>query len=768
LGLSRVASARQGPDDQRARFVRGEGRFTADLVPAGAAHGVFLRAEHAHGEIRRIDPAAALQRPGVLAVLTGADLLAAGIGPIPTTMDVIGRDGRAHHTPPRHALAVGRVRHVGEPVCLVVARTRHQAEEAAAVVEVEIAPRPAQVDLASADDPAAPQIWPEAPRNIAIDWAHGDAAACAAAFARAAHVTRLRLRNSRVYAAPMEPRSAIADYRDGRYILIVGTQGVAGIRRVLATSVLRRPPDRVRVITPDVGGAFGMKTPVYPDYVALLAAARRLRRPVAWTGSRLEGFLADNHGRDGWIEAALALGPDSQILALHVRVKANMGAYLTHVGPYIPTHQILRSLASVYRTPVIRLESLCLFTNTAPVGPYRGAGRPEANLIMERLLDQAALESGIDRVALRRRNLIGEDAFPYRPPTTVTYDGGAFAQALDKALDHADWQGFGARRAASAARGLIRGRGLACYLEATGGAPIEAARYAFDRAGVLEVAPGIQAAGQEHAATLARLFADRLGIPPAQVRIVEGDSDRLGHGGGTVGSRSMTAIAPIVVQACARILEEGRALAAAALEAAADDLLFEAGGWTVAGTDRRITLAALAQRHAGALAGEVEAAFLPTFPNGCHVAEVEIDPETGQLDLVRFTAVDDVGTILNDAVVAGQVHGGIAQAAGQVMGEQIVYTAGGQLLTASFMDYPMLRAADLPGFRLVHHVVPATTNPLGVKGAGEGGTTGALPALVNAVADALASAGVAMIELPLTPERLWAALRGRPLADRER
>jgi carbon-monoxide dehydrogenase large subunit len=753
-------------------LLTGRGRFTDDLDRPGAAHAAFVRAPLAHADIRGVDPAPALARPGVLAVLTGRDLATAGLGAIPPAASFPGRDGRPLAPAPIPPLAVDRVRHVGEAVAIVVAETAAQAADAAAAVTLDLAPLPAVADVERALAPGAHPVWPGAPGNVAFDWTDGDAAALDAAFRGAAHVARVRLQDTRLAPATLEPRAAIGEWDEAgqRYTLTASTQGVAVVRRLLAEGVFGIPPTQLRVLTHDVGGGFGMKVQAYPEYAALLFAARRVGRPVRWCATRLESFLADTAGRDGVLEGELALDAAGRFLGLRARTRVGIGAYVTAFAAVFGTSNTKNCLSSVYRIPAIGIDVTLAFTNAAPLGPYRGAGRPEALYLIERLIDQAAAAMGVDRVELRRRNLIAPGAMPYRAPNGPVYDSGEFEAVLDRALALADWKGFPARRAASERAGRLRGIGLACFLEVAGGILDEVVELRFDADGTVALHTGAQPMGQGHLSTFPPLIAARLGIDPRAVRLVQGDSDRVPAGTPSVASRSMMMAGSAAALACDAAIANGRRVAAHYFEAAGPDVEFADGRFRVRGTDRAIGLLDLAARARALpalpadLAGGLDstAKFVSpqmSFPNGCHVTEVEIDPETGAVAVVGYTAVDDVGRVVHETIVEGQIHGGIAQGLGQVLGEHVIYDEQGQLLTASFMDYMLPRAADLPALRVGHHEVPCTTNPLGVKGAGESGVAGALPSAVNAVLDALAGRGVTALDLPMSPARVWAALR---------
>jgi carbon-monoxide dehydrogenase large subunit len=762
------------PRDEDRTLLTGAGRFADDQRAAGEAHGVFVRSPHAFAGIRAIDSAAARVMSGVLAVLTAADMERAGVGNVTLAAPV--PNGAAMVVPQRPALAGDIVRHVGDPVALVVAETEAAARDAAERVAVDYEPRQPVVDVAAAVLPGAPQIWPEAPGNIALDWpgfsgADADRQKRERIFAGAAHVARVRLVNQRIVMAPMEPRAALARYEEGagRYVLSCASQSAFVMRQHLA-HCLGVAAERVRVLSGDVGGAFGMRVSGYPEYPALLVAAQQLGRPVRWLGTRSEGFLSDNQARDTLIEAALALDEDGRFLALDIDVLADLGAYQTSHAAFIATANFARCLPCMYDIPEIGLRIRCLFTNTVPTGPYRGAGRPEANYCLERLVDAAARASGIDRVALRRRNLISPDRMPYKTPMGTTYDSGDFPGLFEAALECADVAGFTARARVSQQAGKRRGLGVSCFLEIAGGQPGEGAAIGFP-GGVpgdsrLLLAIGVQASGQGHKTLYRRLAAERLGIAVEQIEVEHGDSDDGVPSAGAVASRSTMSVGGAVAAAIDAVIEKGRRVAAHVLEAAEADILYRGGVFEIAGTDRHIALFELADcARALARAGEIPedldtrrtADVPPSFPNGVHVAEVEIEPDTGRVSLAAYTAVDDCGRVLQPVLVEGQVQGGVAQGVGQALMESGIYDpVSGQLLAGSFMDYAMPRADDLPDITSELRPVPSTTNALGVKGVGEAGTTASLAAVMGAVADAL-PAGAA-IDMPATPERVWRAL----------
>lgn len=753
--------AQSVPRTEDPRLLTGGGRYTGDLVLPGTLHAVFVRSTVAHGVLRAVDTAAAAA-PGVRLVLTGRELAEAGYGPLPCAVALTNKDGTPMIVPPFPALATDRVRWVGQPIALVVADTLARAKDAAELVRLEIEPLPAVVDIEAAVRPEAPQLFAEMPGNVAFDWWWGPQEEVERAIARAHHVTRLRLVNNRVVVNPMEPRVAVASFEDGRYVLRTGCQGVFGLRAQLAT-VLEVPPERIRVLAFDIGGSFGMKASTFPEHLPLLHAAKLLGRPVAWIADRSESFLSDYHGRSSILEGELALDAEGHFLAVRVRGLGELGAYVTAFGPAIPTMVVQKNVASLYRTPLLALQIRGVVTNTVPMTAYRGAGRPEGVYLMERLVEQAARELGFDPIELRRRNLIRKDELPFASASGLTYDSGDFEAVLDAALAEADWQGFPARREQSARRGKLRGRGLCAYLEVTAPPGKEHGGIRFAEDGRVILVSGTLDYGQGHRAAFAQVLHEKLGVPFERIELLQGDSDQLLYGGGTGGSRSIMAASKATLEAAEQVIAKGKALAAELMEAAEADILFAGGSFTVAGTDRRIgilELAAKGRELGRPLDTDLVSETPPSaFPNGCHVAEVEVDPETGVVEVVRYCAVDDFGTLVNPLLVEGQVHGGIVQGIGQALLERTVYDRSGQLVTGSFMDYALPRAEDVPSFELAFHSVPAKTNPLGVKGCGEAGITAAPAAVVNAVVDALASHGVTHLDMPLTPERVWRSLR---------
>jgi len=758
------------------RLLRGLGRYGDDVELPRQAHAVVVRSVHAHALIRGVLVAAAQSMPGVLAVLTGADLAADGLGNLPTDATRKRRDDSPAFPTPRAALARDRVRHVGDPIALVVAGTRAQAADAADAITVDYEPLPSVASTVGATLPGTPLVWDEAPDNVAFVWQAGKADAVAQAFARAAHVTRLPFVVTRVAAAPLEPRAAVGEYdrRTDRYTLHTGIQHPHGLRTLLAERVLRVPQSRLRVITGDVGGSFGMRSGVYPEHVLVLWAARRLGRPVKWTSDRREGFVTDEHGRDNATTAELALDADGKFLALRVAITLNVGAYFTPRSAGPGTNNV-GGVAGVYTTPAIHVQTTGVYTNTTPTGPYRGAGRPEATYAIERAIDLAASELSIDPIELRRRNLIPPSAMPFKTGLVFTYDCGDFPRVLDMGLKLADHAGFEARRAEARARGRLRGIGVANPIEVAGGPYTgtnpDTAELRVNADGSVSLFTGSTSMGQGNETAFTQIVSDRLGVPPSLIQVFWGDSDALDAGRGNGGSGALSVGGSAVMRATEKIVERGRRIAAHLLEAAPADIVLRDGRFTVTGTDKGVTLGAVArtayqprQLPAGVESGFSErAAFMPpavTFPNGTHVCEVEIDADTGLVRVVRYSVVDDVGRMVNPMLVKGQIHGGIAQGLGQALFEELAYDPGtGQLLAGSFMDYAMPRADDLPSFEVDSHAVPTQMNPLGAKGVGEAGTVGALPALLNAVNHALAPLGVRHLDMPVTPERVWRAIR---------
>ncbi len=755
-------------------LLTGAGNYSDDTTFDGQTYVAFLRSPVAHATIKSVDVNAAKAAPGVIGVFTGEDLRAAGVGDIPNMTPFASYDGTPILLTSRPAVAVGRVRHVGEIVAMVVAESTAQAVDAVDLVEFDFDSLPTIVDVEDAIADGAPQIWDHMPNNVCLDFRIGDAEEADAAFAKAAHVTRLTVKTNRIAVAAMEPRSATArwDSANDRYELVSGSQGVNAMRRMLAESIFQVPPEKMHVMTNDVGGGFGMKTQAYPEYVACLFAAKALDRPVKWQGTRSEAFLADNQARDGVMNGEMAFDGNGKILGMRVDMIAAMGGYLSSHGPAAATRNVCNCLTGCYDNPALHFRVRCVSTNNLPIGPYRGAGRPEAAYMLERLMDHAAREMGIDRVELRRRNFIAPTNMPYTTSIAQTYDSGEFEAAMDKALELADWNSFPARRAESEQRGKLRGLGMACFVETAGGFLEEGAKIEFAEDGMVEAILAIQSNGQGHATSFAQVVADRLEVPFEKVRIVEGDSDTTpATGFASVASRSAALASGAISVTIDAVLDKGRKLAGHVLEAAEADIEYAGGAFRVAGTDRAIDIFELAAqaKTLGNLGGDLPESLdseedfkspEQTYPNGCHICEVEIDPDTGVIEVVGYTAVDDCGTVINPMIVHGQVHGGVAQGLGQVLGEHVVYDGDGQLLAGSFMDYMMPRADDLPSMKLGFHSVPCTTNPIGAKGAGEAGTTGALPAGMNAILDALSARGITEMDMPATASKVWAALNG--------
>jgi carbon-monoxide dehydrogenase large subunit len=765
------------------RFLTGAGQFTDDVNPPNHVHAYFLRSPHAHAKIRKIDTSKAKAAPGVVAVYTGDDLT--GVNGLPCGWLITGTDGKPMNEPPHPVLAQGKVRYVGDPVVLVIAETPNQAKDAAELVNVDYEVLPAVVNVIDALKAGAPQLHDGAPGNKCYTWALGDKAAVDAAFAKAAHVSKLDIVNNRLIPNAIEPRAAVASYSRGQdsYTLHVTTQNPHVERLLMTAFVLGLPEHKVRVIAPDVGGGFGSKIYLYPEETAMVWASKRVNRPIKWTAERSESFLADAHGRDHVTHVELALDKDGKFLAMRVHTTAAMGAYLSTFASCIPTILYATLLAGQYTTPAIYAEVTAVFTNTSPVDAYRGAGRPEATYVVERIVHQAGVDLGIAQDEIRRRNFIR--SFPYQTPVALVYDTGGYDATLDGAMKTADAAGFAARKAEAAKRGKLRGIGYASYIEACGIAPSNVAGALGARAGLFEagevrvhptgsvtVFTGSHSHGQGHETTFAQVVAGRLGIPVENVDVVHGDTGRVLFGMGTYGSRSLAVGGTAIVKALDKIVAKGRKIAAHLLEAAEADIEFKDGKFTVAGTDRskafgEVALAAYVP-HNYPLdklePGLNETAFYDptnfTFPAGTHICEVEIDPDTGTTQIVNFTACDDFGNVINPMIVEGQVHGGLTQGIGQAMLECCVYDKdSGQLLTGSYMDYAMPRADDVPSYKVDTRVTPCTHNPLGAKGCGEAGAIGAPAAFMNAVHDALAGAGVKYLDMPATPHRVWQALR---------
>ena len=754
-------------------LLRGQGRFGDDVKPEGTLAAYFVRSPHAFARIERIDTTAAKSALGVVAVITAADLAAAHYHSISHPHPIPGRGGKVAVAPHRPALAGERVMHVGEPVAMVVATSQAAAQDAAEKIAVEYEEFAPVTDARAAIQAGAPQLWPEAPGNIGFDWsapADPDGkknAALERAFAEAAHVVRVELVNQRLVVASLEPRTATASYdaESQQFTLRCGSQAVAAVRGQVAGS-LNIKPEELRVVTDDLGGAFGMKGWCYPEYVAMLHGARQLKRPIHWVSTRSEAFVTDNQGRDSFWTVELALSKRGRFLALRVGCIGNVGAYFTGIAHFIVTTHIAGCLPTVYDIPQAQVNTRCVFTNTLPTGPYRGAGRPEASYLIERVIDAAADQTGIDAAELRRRNLIAPDKIPYTTAFGNSYDSGDFPAAFERAMALSDYAGFAARKKAAKKAGRLRGIGIGCYLEIAGAFPEEAARIAFPGGDKVLVSIGAGGSGQGHPTVFPAVAARRLGIAPATVTLLSGDSARDVPGFGAVASRSAMMTGGAIAVAADKVIEKGKRVAAMLLQAPETQVDYHDGKFSVRGSAREVSLFEVAARAAeltrqGVIAesldSQVTVKLPPSFPNGCHVAEVEIDPDTGALDIVNYVAVGDCGNVLDDTIVTGQIHGGVAQGLGQALTENTVYDAGGQLLSGSFMDYAMPRAHDMPAMQVEHRTVACRTNPLGVKGTGEAGTTAAPPALINAILDALPAGS--QLDMPATPERIWQALQ---------
>jgi carbon-monoxide dehydrogenase large subunit len=755
------------------RFLMGRGRYVADIDLVRQVCAVFVFSLHAHAQIRAIDKTAAEQAPGVVAVLTSDDWVADGLGTLDPEMMPEDMGGPKGYRTKRWPLARDRVRYIGERVAVVIAATEAQARDAAELIAVDYETLPAVVNADDAVRPDAPLIYEGAANNISFTLRMGNAEAVEPAFARAQHVTRLSLFNNRLSAVTMEPRGCIADYDSGtgRYTLYTSTQNVHGVRHGLAHQILHVPESRIRVVARDVGGGFGMKGQVYPEEAVITWAARRVGRPVKWIPSRAEAMIADNDGRDQKVSAELALDADGRFLALRWTGLHNVGAYIEGAG-CVPILFSLKLASTVYDIPAVSVSSSLVFTNTAPTVPYRGAGRPEAVYIMERIVDQAARETGIDPAELRKRNLIKPEAFPYQTRTGWTYDTGNYAAAMAKCQALADWQGYAERRAESEASGKCRGRGIVYYVDNTG-IFNERMELRFDPSGEVTIVAGTVSHGQGHETSYAQMVADWLGVPAEKIRLTQADTDEVPIGRGTYASRSMMVGGSALRAAADDLIERGKRFAAHFMEASPIDITFADGAFTIAGTDRTMPIIQIAQMSfipvglpselgVGLQGAGAFSANVPSFPNGCHICEVEIDPETGAVVLDRYFVVDDIGMVINPLLAQGQIHGGIAQGAGQALIEEVVHDAeSGQLSTGSLMDYGIPRADMMPVIGVDFSLVPSTSNPLGVKGVGEGGTVAATPAVMNAILNALAPLDVSDVAMPATPERVWRAIRER-------
>jgi len=768
LAVEKFAVGQSVPRKEDPTLLRGRGRYTDDVSLPGQAYAVMVRSQNAHGVIRSIDTEAARKMPGVLGVYTAADLK--GYGPLKCVVPFNNRDGSPMKKPLREALAVGKVRYVGDPVAFVVAETVNAAKDAAEAVVIDVEALPAVTTAEESAKAGAPQIYDDVPGNVALDYHYGDAEAVKAAFDKAAHVTKVKMLNSRLVVAPMEPRAALAAYDGQRFTFYVGSQGVFGMRANISEA-MGVPAKEVRVLTGQVGGSFGMKAAVFPEYICILHAARALGRPVKWTDERSGSFVSDSHGRDHEVTGELALDADGKFLAVRLTSHANVGAFLSPVAPMPGTLNAVKNVQGMYRTPLLEVSTKVMFTNTSHVSAYRGAGRPEGNYYMERLIDAAAMEMGIDRLVIRKKNLIASRDLPYKAASGGVYDSGDFAALSKQAIEFGDVKGFAKRKRESTRRGKLRGIGIGNFLEVTAPPSKELADLKFNPDGTVTLATGTMDFGMGHATPFAQVLSDQLGIPFEKISLMQGDSDKLAAGGGSGGSKSLMHTGTAIVEAAAKVIEKGKELAANALEAAPSDIDFNRGNFTIVGTDRSISIMELADKlhngekppADGPLSLDVthisDGPGASTYPNGCHVCEVEVDPETGIVNIVRYSCVNDFGNVINPLIVEGQLHGGVVQGIGQALMEHTVYDNDGQLLTGSFMDYAMPRAADVPSFELIDHPAPATTNPLGVKGCGEAGCAGALTSVTNAVIDALSGHGIRHVDMPLTPAQIWQSLQ---------
>ena len=788
MGFEGIGASVRRKEDQR--FLNGKGNYTDDINRPGQTFAAIKRSDRPHANILSIDTSAAKAAPGVLAVFTGADLDAEEIGGLPCGWQIHNKDGTPMAEPKHPVLAVGKVRHVGDPIAVVIAETRQQAKDAAELLVIELEDLPAVAGVRDAIAPGASAVHDDAPGNICYDWHIGDKAMVDAAFAVAHKIVRLDLLNNRLIPNAMEPRAAIGDFdvNSGDYTLYTTSQNPHVIRLLMGAFVLHIPENKLRVVAPDVGGGFGSKIYHYAEEAIVTWASAKVRRPIKWTAERTESFMSDAHGRDHDSTAEMAVDAEGHFLAMRVHTLCNMGAYLSTFAPCVPTYLYATLLAGVYKTPAIYCEVKAVFTNTVPVDAYRGAGRPEATFLVERLVDAVAKDTGIDKIELRRKNFIPSDAFPYQTPVALQYDSGDYIATLNAALKVSDYAGFEARRQAAAARGKLRGIGLSTYLEACGIAPSAVVGSLGARAGLYEVAnvrvhptgsvtvfTGTHSHGQGHETTLAQLVCDQLGVPFSQVEIVHGDTAKIPFGMGTYGSRSLAVGGSAMVKAMDKIVAKGKKIAAHLMEAAVEDIEFKDNVFSVTGTDKTKTLTDISLAayipHNYPIEelepGLDETAFYDpknfTFPGGCHIAEVEIDPETSVTTVINFTAVDDVGRVINPMIVEGQIQGGVAQGIGQALLEAAIYDNAGQLLSGSMMDYTMPRADNLPNISVGTEITLCTHNPLGVKGCGEVGAIGSPPAIINALVDALKEYGVRHINMPATPQKIWSIVQaGKP------
>ncbi len=780
MGFEGIGASVRRKEDSR--FLNGRGNYTDDINRPGQLHAYVKRSDRPHAKLNGIDILAASKAPGVVAIFTGADMAKEEIGGLPCGWQIHNKDGSPMAEPPHPVMAVGKVRHVGDPVAVVIAETKQQAKDAAELLEIDYTDLPAAANMTAALAAGAPTVHDDVAGNICYDWQIGDKDVVDGVFAKAHKVVRLDLTNNRLIPNAMEPRAAVGDYdvNSGEYTLYTTSQNPHVIRLLMSAFVLHLPENKVRVVAPDVGGGFGSKIYHYAEEAIVTWASAKVRRPVKWTAERTESFMSDAHGRDHISTAEMAIDAQGTFLGLRVSTQANMGAYLSTFAPCVPTYLYATLLAGTYKTPVIYCEVKAVFTNTVPVDAYRGAGRPEATFLIERLVDAVAYDTGIDRVEIRRRNFIPADAFPYQTPVALQYDSGDYQTTLRVALQIADWDGFEKRRADAKSRGKLRGIGISTYLEACGIAPSAVVGSLGARAGLYEVAnirvhptgsvtvfTGTHSHGQGHETTLAQLVVEQLGVPMDQIEVVHGDTAKIPFGMGTYGSRSLAVGGSAMYRAMDKIIAKGKKIAAHLMEAAVEDIEFANNTFKVAGTDKtksltEISLAAYVPHNypiEELEPGLEETAFYDpknfTFPGGCHIAEVEIDPETGVVHVANFTAVDDVGRVVNPMIVEGQIQGGVAQGIGQALLEAAIYDDNGQLLSGSMMDYTMPRADNLPNFNVATENTMCTHNPLGSKGCGEVGAIGSPPAVINAICDALKDYKVRHMNMPATSGKIW-------------
>lgn len=757
------------PRTEDPKLLKGEGKYTDDLNLPDQVYAAIVRSPVAHGIIKDINVSDAKEMPGVLLIVTGYDL--ENYGNLPCGMQIKSKDGSPLKKPNRPSLVTDKVRFVGDPVACVIAQTPDAAKDAAELVSIDIDILPAATLATEAAMPGAPVLYDDVAGNIALDFQFGEPDTVDKAFKAAHHISRVDIRNNRIVVAPMEPRSAIAHYNNetDSFTMRLGCQGTFGMRNQLA-GILNMEREKVRVLTENVGGSFGMKSFVYPEYICLLHAAKKLSRPVKWTEERSSSFLSDQQGRDHEVKGELALNKEGDFLAVRLFLHSNLGGYLAAVGPNMATNNMVKNITSVYKTPLIEINTKCVFTNTTPISAYRGAGRPEANYYMERLIETAAKEMGIDRMELRMRNHIRPDQIPYKAPSGQNYDSGNFSAILKNGLKFSDWENYETRREISRKKGLLRGIGVSNYLEVTAPVETEMGGIRFEENGDITIITGTLDYGQGHAAPFAQVLHSQLGVPFEKIRLLQGDSDELITGGGTGGSKSIMASGGAIVEASVEVIKKAKQAASHVFEAPIQDIELHNGNMLVAGTDRTITLSELSHKLKTELIGvpdlpntldvKLDHGGVPSaFPNGCHVCEVEIDPETGQTIFDDYYMVNDFGVLINPLMVEGQCHGGVAQGLGQAVMEDVVYDADGQVLSGSFMDYALPRASDLPNFHFASLPSPATTNALGVKGCGEAGCAGAMPAIMNAIVDALSEFGISHIDMPATPQKIWRAIQ---------